>query len=33
MYGQFPFCRFGGIVVRGRYIQSTRIQCTSPSTS
>jgi hypothetical protein len=30
MYGQFPFCRFGGIVVRGRYIQSTRIQCTSP---
>lgn len=33
MYGQFPFCSFGGIVVRGRYISSTRIQCSSPATS
>jgi hypothetical protein len=25
MYGLFPFCRFGGIVVRGRFISTTRI--------
>lgn len=33
MYGQFPFCQFGDLIVRGRYISSTRIQCTSPKTS
>jgi len=32
MYGQFPFCNFGGIIVRGRFISSTRIQCNSPAT-
>lgn len=32
MYGQFPFCKFGDQVVRGKFIQTTRIQCTSPST-
>jgi hypothetical protein len=33
MYGVFPFCRFGGIIVRGRFIATTRIQCTSPQTT
>lgn len=32
MYGQFPFCKFGDQIVRGRFIQTTRIQCTSPAT-
>lgn len=32
MYGQFPFCNFGGTIVRGRFISSTRIQCNSPAT-
>lgn len=31
-YGQFPFCKFGDNVVRGKFISTTRIQCTSPAT-
>ena len=31
-YGQFPFCKFGDNIVRGRFISTTRIQCTSPAT-
>lgn len=29
-YGVFPFCKIGDTISRGRYIQTTRIQCTSP---
>jgi len=32
MYGQFPFCKFGDVVVRGRFLWTTKIQCTSPQT-
>lgn len=30
-YGVFPFCRIGDHVTRAKFIQTTRIQCTSPA--
>lgn len=33
MYGMFPFCKFGDVVVRGKFISTTRIQCVSPATT
>jgi len=32
MYGVFPFCKLGDNVVRGKFISTTRVQCTSPAT-
>ena len=32
-YGLFPFCRIGGSVTRAKFIQTTRIQCSSPAKS
>lgn len=29
-YGVFPFCKIGGVITRGKYIQSNRMQCKSP---
>lgn len=29
-YGVFPFCKIGDHISRGKFIQTTRIQCTSP---
>ena len=29
-YGLFPFCRIGETVIKAKFIQTNRIQCTSP---
>ena len=30
-YGMFPFCKIGEHITRAKFIQTTRIQCTSPA--
>jgi hypothetical protein len=31
MYGQFVFCKFGELITRGKFISTTRTQCTTPA--
>jgi hypothetical protein len=30
-YGQFVFCKFGDLITRGKFISTTRSQCTTPA--
>lgn len=32
-YGVFPFCKIGDEITKGKFIQTNRIQCTSPAST